>query len=144
NKGGYRVADGKAIFPLGIVNGGGKIKEVGESGFTVNHTYNEAEAEPGERPGDQRAMHFFTESQKAGLKALFLIPRGLAFAHDWGGVRRRVRMFRNHPALLAWDEEEGIARDDMSPEDLSTLRKIIAEEDPNHPLMIGDSRLPIQ
>jgi len=144
NADGFLEKEGKAIFPLGIFNGGGKMKEMGEAGFTVSHTYNDADVEPGERPGDQRAMHFFMESQKAGLKVLFLIPRGLAFAHDWDGVRRRVRMFRNHPALLAWDEEEGIARDDMSPEDLAKLRQIIREEDPNHPLMVGDSRLPIQ
>jgi hypothetical protein len=49
-------------------------------------------------------------------------------------------MFKNHPALLAWDEEEGLARGDMDMKALVTMRKIIAEEDPNHPFMVGDSR----
>src|SRR5207248_2426533 len=131
---GYLVHSDKTIFPLGIFNGGGKTKESAEAGFTINHTYNDANVEPGERPGDMRALHFLNMTQQAGMKALMLIPRGLAFAHDWEGVRRRIRMFRNHPALLAWDEEEGIARDDMSPADLARLRKLIAKEDPNHPL----------
>jgi hypothetical protein len=43
-------------------------------------------------------------------------------------------MFKNHPALLAWDEEEGLARGDMDIKALATMRKIIAEEDPNHTL----------
>jgi hypothetical protein len=49
-------------------------------------------------------------------------------------------MFRNHPALLAWDEEEGLARGDMKPETLAQIRRILREEDPHHPLMVGDSR----
>ena len=40
------------------------------------------------------------------MKALMLIPRKPLFAGDMETVRERVRMFRNHPALLAWDEED--------------------------------------
>src|SRR5205814_8078971 len=75
-----------------------------------------------------------------GMKMLFLIPRGQAFGGDWEGFRHRIRLFKNHPALLAWDEEEGIARGDMKPEALVKMRQIIRDEDPHHPLMVGDSR----
>jgi hypothetical protein len=68
------------------------------------------------------------------------VPRQYVFHHDWENVHRRIRMFKNHPALLAWDEEEGIARGDMSRDDLKTLVAMIREEDPYHPIMIGDSR----
>ncbi len=71
---------------------------------------------------------------------LFEVPMRQVIDGDWEAVRRRVRMFRNHPGLLAWDEEEGIARGDFKPDTLATLRKIIHEEDPNHPFMVGDSR----
>jgi hypothetical protein len=140
NQAGYLEYQGNAIFPLGIFNGPAKVKEMGEAGFTVNHAYNAANVEPGERPHDEEAMQFLNETGKNGMKALFLIPRGLAFSGDWEGFRRRIRMFKNHPALLAWDEEEGLARGDMDLKALATMRKIIREEDPYHPFMVGDSR----
>jgi hypothetical protein len=140
NSNGFLEYRGEAIFPLGIFNGPAKVKEMGEAGFTVNHAYNAANVEPGERPHDEEAKAFLDETEKNGMKALFLIPRGLAFSGDWEGFRRRIRMFKNHPALLAWDEEEGIARGDMDMKALATMRRIIREEDPYHPFMVGDSR----
>lgn len=140
NQNGYLEHRGKPIFPLGIFNGPAKVSEMGEAGFTVNHAYNAANAEIGERPDDAQALAFINETQKNGMMALFLIPRGLAFGGDWENFRRRIRMFKNHPALLAWDEEEGLARGDMDTKALATMRKIIAEEDPHHPFMVGDSR----
>jgi hypothetical protein len=140
NANGYLEHGGKAIFPLGIFNGGAKAKEMGEAGFTVNHAYNAANAEAGEIPNDQGAKDFLDRSAANGMTVLLLIPRGIAFHGDWDGFRHRIRLLKNHPALLAWDEEEGIARGDMPPEYLEKMRQIIAEEDPHHPLMVGDSR----
>ena len=140
NADGYCVHDGKAIFPLGIFNGGAHVKEMGEAGFTLNHAYNAANAEFGEKPNDQGAKNFLDASENNGMKVCFLIPRGQVFHGDWEALRHRVRLLRNHPALLCWDEEEGIARGDMPPEYLVKLRQIIKEEDPNHPLMVGDPR----
>jgi hypothetical protein len=140
NSNGYLEYKGKPIFPLGIYNNGGHMKEMAECAFTVSHAYNAMGVVRGEPAPDLRPQAFLDESQKCGMMCLFLVPRGFVFSHDWDEVRRRVRMFRNHPALLAWDEEEGLARGDMHPDDLKTLVKIIHEEDPNHPIMIGDSR----
>ncbi|HEV2294501.1 MAG TPA: carbohydrate binding domain-containing protein [Tepidisphaeraceae bacterium] len=140
NESGYLVHDGRAIFPLGIFNGGARMKEMGEAGFTVSHAYNAVEAEVGGRLDDVRAMDFLDNTQANGMKALMLIPRQLLFAGDWDGVRRRIRMFRNHPGLLAWDEEEGLARGDIRIETLAKLRQVLNEEDPHHPLMVGDSK----
>jgi hypothetical protein len=140
NADGYPVYDGKAIFPLGVFNGMGRMKEPGAAGFTVSHAYNAVEAEVGGRLDDVRALEFLDNSEASGKKAVMLVPRQLVFAEDWDGVRRRVRMFRNHPGLLAWDEEEGLARGDIKIGTLAKLRQVLNEEDPNHPLMVGDSK----
>jgi hypothetical protein len=137
--GGFPQYDGKAIFPLGIFNGG-KFKEQAAAGFTVTHAYNAVRVEPNWMVGDSNAFNFIDNTGANGMKALFMIPMKLAIAGDYEGVRRRVRMFRNHPALLAWDEEEGFARGDFKPDTLKKIRQIISEEDPNHPFMVGDSR----
>jgi hypothetical protein len=140
NSDGYCVYDGKPIFGIGIYNGGAHVKEMGESGFTVNHAYNAVNVEIGEPPNDVGAKQFMDSTQANGMKAMFLIPRGLVFHGDWDGFRRRIRMFKNHPALLCWDEEEGLARGDMKMDALVKMRQIIREEDPHHPIMIGDMK----
>jgi hypothetical protein len=137
---GYPIYDGKQIFPTGVFNGGGKMKEMGAAGFTVSHAYNTVEAETGGRMDDNSALSFLDNSEANGMKAVMLVPRQLVFRENWDGVRRRIRMFRNHPALLAWDEEEGMARGDIKIDVLAKLRQILREEDPNHPLMVGDAK----
>jgi hypothetical protein len=137
---GFPTFDGKTIFPLGMFNGGAKMKEMGAAGFTVTHAYNSVEAVLGERQDDQRAKDFLDSTHANGMRAVMLIPRKLAFHDDWDGVRRRIRMFRNHPGLLTWDEEEGIARGDIKLDVLKKLYAIVKEEDPNHPMMVGDAR----
>ncbi|MEA2710192.1 MAG: hypothetical protein QOF78_2793 [Phycisphaerales bacterium] len=140
NTRGYPEYDGKAIFPLGMFNGG-KFKEQAAAGFTVTHAYNAVRIEgPDLIAADQRAVAFLNSTQQHGMKALFMVPMRRVIAGDWDGVRRRIRMFRNHPALLAWDEEEGFARGDFKPDTLATLRQILTEEDPHHPFMVGDAR----
>ena len=147
NSDGFCVYNGKPIFGIGMFNGGAHTKEMGEAGFTVNHAYNAMNADAGVPADDVAAKAFLDSSQQAGMMVMALIPRGMVFHGDWDGFRHRVRLLRNHPALLCWDEEEGIARGDMKLPDLVNMRQILREEDPNHPLMIGDmkdvgSRLP--
>ena len=139
NSAGYCVYDGKQIFPLGIFNSG-KPEELAEAGFTVTHAYNATRVFIGNRPLDQNALEFLDSSEKLGLKTLFMVPLAFATHGDWDGFRRRIRMFRNHPGLLAWDEEEGLARGDWNMEILTKVRQILKEEDPNHPFMVGDGR----
>ncbi len=139
NSAGYCEYDGKAIFPLGIFNGG-KFKEQGDAGFTVTHTYNASRISNNQRPEDAEAERWLNESDANGMKLMLMVPMKHVFAGDWDAVRRRVRLFRNHPGLLCWDEEEGFARGDFKPDTLKTLRQIISEEDPNHPFMVGDPK----
>lgn len=136
---GFPVHDGKAIFPLGIFNGA-RFKEQADAGFTVTHAYNATRLESGWTTADAAALEFFDKTQAHGMKVMFQVPMKQVIAGDWEAVRRRVRTFRNHPALLAWCEEEGFARGDFKPQTLRTLRKLLQEEDPNHPFMVGDSK----
>ena len=135
---GFPVYDGKAIYPLGIFNGG-RFKEQADAGFSVTHAYNAARILPDPFTADQKAFDYIENSHEHGMKLLFMIPIKEAIEGDFETVRRRVRMFRNHPGLLAWDEEEGFARGDFKPDTLKKIRRIIDEEDPHHPLMVGDS-----
>jgi hypothetical protein len=137
NSAGYPEYDGKAIFPMGIFNGG-KFKEQAEAGFTVTHAYNAVRLEEDRENADQNALRYIDGTQANGMKMLFMVPMKAAIAGDFDAVRRRVRTFRNHPGLLAWDEEEGFGRGDFKPDTLKKLRQIITEEDPNHPFMVGD------
>jgi hypothetical protein len=138
NAAGYPEIDGKAIYPLGVFNG--REKEEGEAGFTVSHAYNATRIMPSGYGDDQNCKDFLDRTEKAGMHACCMVPLEWAFAGKWDDFRRRIRMFRNHPALLCWDEEEGVARGNMTLDALQKVAQIVHEEDPNHPLMIGDSR----
>lgn len=139
NSDGYCVYDQKPIFPMGIFNSG-KPQEEAEAGFTVTHAYNATRVFKGVRPDDQAALEFLNRTEKAGMKACFMVPLAFAQDGDWNAFRRRIRMFKNHPALLCWDEEEGLARGDWKMDTLQKVYQILKEEDPNHPFMVGDAR----
>ena len=139
NAGGFPEHDGKPIFPIGIFNGG-KFKEQADAGFTVTHAYNAARIFDRERPEDDQPLKWLDSSAENGMKMMLMVPMKAAIKGDWDAIRRRVRVFRNHPALLCWDEEEGFARGDFKPDTLKKLRQVVMEEDPNHPFMVGDAR----
>ena len=138
NAGGYPAIDGKAIYPLGMFNG--RAKQEGEAGFTVTHAYNATRITPDGYDDDQNCKNFLDHTQAAGMHACCMVPLEWAFAGKWDDFRRRIRMFRNHPGLLCWDEEEGVARGDMTLDALRKAADIVRQEDPNHPLMIGDAK----
>ncbi|MBI4580609.1 MAG: carbohydrate binding domain-containing protein [Planctomycetes bacterium] len=140
NTDGHPVRNGRAIFPLGMFNNEGKLKEEVEAGFNIIHFYNAARVKPGRRPDDQRLADAMNRCHAAGMNVLLLVPMEYTFVGDWDAFTRRIRMFRNHPALLAWDEEEGLARGDMTMDMLRRVRQILRAEDPHHPFMVGDAR----
>jgi hypothetical protein len=139
NPDGFPEHGGRAIFPLGMFNNSGRVEECAAAGFNIVHTYNAARVHPGHRPDDQRLKDLLDRTEKAGMHCLLLVPMEYSFVGDWDSFRRRIRMFRNHPALLAWDEEEGLARGDINREMLIKMREILTKEDPHHPFMVGDS-----
>ncbi len=140
NAGGFPEVDGQATFPLGMFNNAGRMEESAAAGFNVVHVYNASRVFPGRRPDDQRLKDVLDRTHQAGMRCLLLVPMAFANSGEWEAFTRRIRMFRNHPGLLAWDEEEGLARGDMKPETLARIRAILREEDPHHPFMVGDAR----
>jgi hypothetical protein len=139
NSDGYPVANGEVILPLGIFNGG-KFKEQAEAGFTVTHAYNAVRVAPGVKADDQKAKDFLDQTYKYGMHMCCMVPLEYAYDGEWDAFRKRIRMFRNHPGLLCWDEEESLARGTTTMATLAKMRQIVQEEDPNHPFMVGDSR----
>lgn len=135
---GFPVADGKRVFVLGTFNSG-RYDLMKKTGFTVTHAWNRVNLAPeGQRITHQSVMDFLNETHAAGLRAVLLI-RHFAERGAWEECRRRVRMFRNHPALLAWVEEEEVARGEIRVEDLEHYAGILRQEDPNHPFVLADS-----
>ena len=130
---------GKTLLPLGMFNSG-RFEESAAAGFNVTHAYNASRVQRGRRPDDQRVKNFLDQTQAAGMHALLMVPLDFAYAGQWDAFRQRIRLCRNHPALLAWDEEEGLARGAMTMGTLARMRQILREEDPHHPFMVGDSR----
>lgn len=139
NRDGYPEQNGRAIFPLGMFNNVGRIAESAAAGFNVTHAYNAARVQPGRRPDDQRLKNVLDATEKAGMRCQLLVPIEYAFVGQWDAFARRIRMFRNHPGLLMWNEEEGIARGDMNLDALKKMRALLREIDPHHPFMVGDS-----
>ncbi len=135
---GFPVADGKRVYVLGTFNSG-RYEMMKQIGFTVTHAWNRVNLPPkGQRITHQSVKDFLDDTQKAGMKAVLLI-RHFAALKEWDECRRRIRMFRNHPALLAWVEEEEVARGQIKIGDLERYVKLIREEDPNHPFVLADS-----
>ncbi|MBI5689917.1 MAG: hypothetical protein HZC55_07430 [Verrucomicrobia bacterium] len=137
---GFPEVGGRPVFPLGMFNNTARLEESAAAGFNLVHMYNAARVEAGSRPDDQRLKNELDRAARLGLRVLLLVPMEFAAAGQWDAFTRRIRMFRNHPALLAWDEEEGLARGDLKREDLRRIRRILQEEDPHHPFMVGDAR----
>ena len=139
NEAGFPVADGKPIFPLGTFNSG-RYELMSKTGFTVTHAWNRMYVAPeGARTDNQQVLNYLDETQRAGMKAIGFLHVAWMERQDFDGLRRRIRMFRNHPALLAWDSEEGVARGEVPFDRLVKLSGIVREMDPNHPFVLADS-----
>lgn len=136
---GYPIVDGRKFFPLGIYNGG-RFEEQGKAGFNVTHGYNAMATAPGVIPNNQMAKQFLDNSHANGMKTLMLVTHGSHSRAVNDETIRRIRIFRNHPGLLAWDEEEGVARGEAPLSFLKTLRNVLKKEAPEHPFMVGDCR----
>ncbi len=139
---GYLIVEGKPFFPIGMFNGF-RLSEQVDAGFNVTHGYNAMATTPETVSNNQRAKDFLDETHKLGMKTLMLVTHGGHHRPVDDEFVRRVRMFRNHPALLAWDEEEGVARGEMPLSNLEEMHTLLKREAPEHPFMVGDARAPI-
>jgi len=68
------------------------------------------------------------------------LPREAIEKAQWAQVRRRIETFKHHPGLLCWGSEERVARGKAPLANITALYSLIKQLDPDHPLILGDSR----
>lgn len=130
---------GKPFFPIGLYMGR-NTPELAEAGFNVNQNYNLFSTPAGEKPKNAPIKEFLDRAEAAGLKALVFTSHGLQSRLGMEDSLDRIRMFRNHPALLVWYEEEAVARGIRPLSWLGELYSLFKRNDRNHPVLIGDER----
>ncbi len=108
------------------------------AGFTVVHTYDlQARSYPDAETYCVVARAYLDTALRHNLQVLAGIPRAWLIDEREDAVRAAIRTLRNHPALLAWYEEE-IAQEGAL-EAVQFLDKIVQEEDPLHGLVIEEA-----
>lgn len=131
---GNLIVDGKPFFPLGMYMGR-DFKGLNEIGFNVLQWYNMFTWDEG---GDQEIKDLLDRIEKAHSKALMFVSHGLHWRMPMEEARRRIQVFRNHPAVLVWYQEEAVARGIWTLPQLGEFYNICKHEDPHHPVLIGD------
>ena len=125
------IVDGRPFFPLGMYTGGKNGRDTYVKGpFNCVMPYSAPDAE---------GMDFYHTN---GVMVIYSLkdvyygtpraPRNVKNAADERNViRRKVKMFKDHPALLAWylNDELSIAMRDR----LAARRNLLEELDPGHP-----------
>jgi hypothetical protein len=142
---GFLRVNGRSDFPIGIYNCG-HFEEMGKAGFTATHEYGvvTGPADDAINPNERRVQQLLDESWSNGMRAMIELPRSAIEKANWEQVRRRVMTFRHHPGLLCWGSEERVARGTAPLENIAKLYALVHELDPEHPLVLGDTRDVIQ
>jgi hypothetical protein len=139
-----RVA-GKPQFTVGLYSSG-RYEEMGKAGFHGTHNYEitTGEAEALINPNDAQVQRLLDKSWTNGLRMMVELPRKAIEKAQWGQVRRRIETFRHHPGLLCWGSEERVARGLAPLTNLAALYRLVHELDPEHPLVLGDTKDAVQ
>jgi hypothetical protein len=139
-----RVA-GKANFPIGLYSSG-RYDEMGKAGFTATHNYGitTGPADDPINPNETELKHLLDQSLANHMRMMVELPRKAIEKAQWQQVRHRILTFRHHPGLLCWGSEERVARGDAPLSHLVALYRLVHELDPNHPLVLGDTKDVIQ
>jgi hypothetical protein len=135
-----RVA-GQPNFPIGMYSSGHDV-EMGKAGFTATHNYGITTGEANEpiNPNDARLEDLLDRALANGMRMMVELPRKPIEAAQWQQVRRRIETFRHHPGLLCWGSEERVARGVAPLSHVAALYRLVHELDPEHPLVLGDTR----
>ena len=138
-----RVA-GQPTFPIGLYSSG-REGEMAQAGFTATHNYGitTGDATNAINPNDAHLKELLDRSQANGLRMMVELPRRAIEAAQWDQVRRRIETFRYHPGLLCWGSEERVARGVAPLTNIAALYRLVHELDPDHPLVLGDTRAPV-
>jgi hypothetical protein len=139
-----RIA-GKPQFPIGLYSSA-RYDEMGKAGFTATHNYGitTGPADDLINPNEAEVKHLLDQSWTNGMRMMLELPRKAVEKAQWAQVRRRILTFRNHPGLLCWGSEERVARGDCPLANIAALYRLIHDLDPNHPLVLGDTKDVIQ
>jgi len=112
---------------------------VAASGFTIIHSYDfELETSADATRYVQRARAYLDNAHHWGLRVLLGLPR--EWLHDGRKtlIRDSVRTLRDHPALLAWYEDERAEEGDLDAVLLAAT--VVAAEDPVHGFVIEEGK----
>ena len=138
---GFLVVGGKEQFPIGMYSCG-HYDEMARAGFTATHSYAIVNGDPSEpiNPADVRLKQLLDQSWSNHMRMMVELPREAIEKARWAQVRRRIETFRHHPGLLCWGSEERVARGRAPLANIATLYRIVKELDPDHPLVLGDTK----
>jgi hypothetical protein len=136
---GYLVVDGKRFFPIGLYQAG-RYDEMKSAGFNVIQQYDVFSSMRGDYPDNQRVKEYLDKAAANGLRVVTFVSHSLVTRLPMDESVRRMRMFRNHPALLVWYEEEAVARGIRPLSYVEQLYGAFKKEAPEHPVLIGDLR----
>lgn len=135
---GFLKVDGKPFFPIGIFDGT-DFPELGEAGVNVTQNYDVGHVRQGEEPDNNRMKKMLDSSVEAGMKHLFLVSHGPNCRDLNEGYLRRLRIFRDHPGVLCWYQEEGVARGDQPCSFLGRFYNTVKKIAPERPIVVGDA-----
>ena len=139
-----RVA-GESQFPIGMYSCS-HYDEMAAASFSGTHSYSITLGDAADpiNATDNDVKRLLDLNAKYHLRMMLELPRHAIEKAQWAQVRRRIETFKNHPGLLCWGSEERVARGETPLKNIVTLYKLVHELDPNHPLVLGDTRDIIQ
>lgn len=142
---GFLNVAGKTNFPIGMYSCA-HYEEVGKAGFTVTHNYGitTGEAEDSINRNEAELKELLDRSWANGMRMMVELPRKAIEQAKWQQVRRRIETFRHHPGLLCWGSEERVARGVAPLANIVALYQLLHKLDPDHPLVLGDTKDVIQ
>ena len=141
-KGGKLIIEGEPVFPIGMFSPWPKYyREYAEAGFNFVHSYDfEGNASTVPAKSVRSCMALMDRAWDVGLWCLVNTPAMEVVKRDWHTVRERLLTFRDHPSVVAYMEEEEMARGFHTPESLKEWYNLIREVDPARPILLGDTR----
>lgn len=135
---GFPVVNGRKMFPMGLYDGA-NFEELAAAGFNVTQNFDVGYVRRGSISNNDRMKRVLDDTVAAGMHHLFLVTHGTHARVLDEEHLRRVMMFKNHPGILTWNEEEGVARGEVPLSFLKELRETMTRLAPEHPLVIGDT-----
>lgn len=131
--------DGKPFFPIGIYHvwPPEKLEEAKSLGFNTVHSYageGSKDKDTAKSPEEMRA--YLDAADKLGLKVFMGLPRFQVVKGDAQRLEERVKLLRDHPALLAWYLFDEPHHQKVPAGAVQASADLIRKHDPNHPTVL--------